>query len=432
MAENVYLLGGSRTDFKRNFKKEGKTLRDATVEVVRAAFATTGVEPSDVQAGVVGNFAGGLFTRQLHVGALLLEADDRLRGIPTLHTEAACASGSLAVLTAAQWIAAGLYDCVLVAGVEQQKTMSPAEGSDVLGAAGDYHVEKPLYGEYMFPKLFGRIAQLYMERYPALTEADLARVAVKNYTHARLNPLAQMRDASLDFYAASTESQKNWRIAESPLKLYDCSQITDGAAAAILCSARFLDKLSHRVTHGTDSGDSLPHQLAPVRLHGWGHSTDALALDKKDVPAFPHARAAVVRALDQAGIHDPPAQLQGVEVHDCFSISEVIAYEVIGLAAPGEGRALLHNGATALPGVRAQLLGADAPAPPFSVPVNAGGGLMADGHPVGATGVRQVLDAHRQLTGQAGAMQIENARRFLTYNVGGSMTTTVAMVWGRE
>ena len=428
MAENVYLLGGSRTDFKRNFKKEGKTLRHATVEVVRGALASTGVDASDVQAGVVGNFAGGLFTRQLHVGALLLEADEQLRGIPTMHTEAACASGSLAVLTAAQWIAAGLYDCVLAVGVEQQKTMSPADGSDVLGAAGDYHEEKPKYGEFMFPKLFGRIAQLYMEKYPALTEADLARVAVKNYTHARLNPLAQMRDSNLDFSAANTESQANWRIAESPLKLYDCSQITDGAAAVVLCSGRFLDKLSHRVVHTPD--DNAPDHRPPVRLLGWGHSTDALALEKKDVPAFPYAREAVKRALQQAGIYSPRLQLHGVEVHDCFSISEVIAYEIIGLAAPGEGRALLHNGATALPAVRAQLLGGDAPAPPFSVPVNAGGGLMADGHPLGATGVRQVLDAYLQLTGQAGATQIENARRFLTYNVGGSMTTTVAMVWG--
>ena len=180
-----------------------------------------------------------MYTRQLHIGALLLEADDALRGIPTMHTEAACASGSLAVLTAAQWIGAGIYDCVLVVGAEQQKTMSPADGSDVLAAAADYHREKPEYGEFMFPKLFGRIAELYMQRYPSLTEHDLARVAVKNYLHAHLNPLAQMRDTDLDFTTASTESQKNWRIAASPLKLYDCSQITDGAASVILCSDRF-------------------------------------------------------------------------------------------------------------------------------------------------------------------------------------------------
>ncbi len=423
MTTPVYLLGGARTDFKRNLKKENKTLRDVIVEVARDALASTGLEAADIQAGVVGNFAGGMYTRQLHIGALLLEADDALRGIPTMHTEAACASGSLAVLTAAQWIGAGIYDCVLVVGAEQQKTMSPADGSDVLAAAADYHREKPEYGEFMFPKLFGRIAELYMQRYPSLTEHDLARVAVKNYLHAHLNPLAQMRDTDLDFTTASTESQKNWRIAASPLKLYDCSQITDGAASVILCSDRFLDKLGHRC-----SSTTLP--VNPVRLLGWGHSTDCLALEKKDVPHFPQARRALVQALESADIHDPRKQLQGVEVHDCFSVSEVIAYEIIGLAAPGEGATLLHNGATMLPSVRAQILGPDAAPPPFSIPVNAGGGLMADGHPVGATGVRQVLDAHQQLTNQAGPRQIENASRFLTYNVGGSMTTTVAMVWG--
>ena len=276
----VYLLGGARTDFKRNLKKENKTLRDVIVEVARAALTSIGLEAADIQAGIVGNFAGGMFTRQLHIGALLLEADDALRGIPTMHVEAACASGSLAVLTAAQWIAAGLHDCVLVLGAEQQKTMSPADGSDVLGAAADYHREKPEYGEFMFPKLFGRIAEVYMQRYPALTEHDLARVAVKNYLHAHLNPLAQMRDTDLDFATASTESQKNWRIAASPLKLYDCSQITDGAAAVVLCSERFLDKLGHRT-----SGDKPP--ALPVTLMGWGHSTDCLALEKKDVPHFP-------------------------------------------------------------------------------------------------------------------------------------------------
>ena len=167
-----------------------------------------------------------------------------------------------------------------------------------------------------------------------------------------------------------------------------------------------------------------------MTLRGWGHATDCLALEKKDVPHFPPARKALATALEKAGVHDPKKELHGVEVHDCFSISEVIAYEIIGLAEPGNGASLLHNGATMLPSVRAKILGTDAPAPPFSIPVNSGGGLMADGHPVGATGVRQVLDAYQQLTGQAGPRQIEGASRFLTYNVGGSMTTTVAMVWG--
>ncbi|MBV9127213.1 MAG: thiolase domain-containing protein, partial [Verrucomicrobia bacterium] len=397
------------------------------VEIGREALKATGVPASDIQAGLVGNFAGGQYTKQQHFGAFLCEIDDALRGIPTIHTEAACASGSLAVLTGAQWIMAGLYDCVLVVGAEQQKTMSPLDGSDVLGAAADYHAEKPIYGDYMFPKLFGAIAEQYFKRYPNTTEAALARVAVKNYAHAKLNPLAQMRDASLDFKTASTESQANWRIATSPLKLYDCSQITDGAAAVMLCSERYLEKRHSAASSG--SQHSTRNAQPAVRLLGWGHSTDCLALEKKDVPAFPQARKAVQAALDRAGIRDPKTELHGIDVHDCFSISELIAYETIGLAAPGEGASLLPTGATMHPGVRGLLLGEQAPAPPFSIPVNAGGGLMADGHPVGATGVRQVLDAYKQLTGNAGAMQIEGAKRFLTYNVGGSITTAVVMVW---
>src|SRR3954468_11018249 len=193
MAEGVYLIGAARTDFKRNLRKEGKSLRDVIVEAGRAAIADAGLQPADVQSGVVGNFAAGLYTRQLHLGSFITDINESLVGIPTLHTEAACASGGVAVLTGAQQIMAGLHDYVLVVGAEQQKTMSPADGADVLGAAADYSIEKPIYGEFMFPRLFARIAQLYQQRY-GLTEEDLARVAAKNYANARKNPLAQMRD----------------------------------------------------------------------------------------------------------------------------------------------------------------------------------------------------------------------------------------------
>src|SRR6266513_178230 len=162
MAEPVYVIGAGRTDFKRNYQKEGKTIRHIILEAAQSAIAEAGIDPGDVQAGVVGNFASGLFTRQLHLGAFLTEIDEKLRGIPTMHVEAACASGGVAVLTAAQQIMGGLRDVVLVVGAEQQKTMPPTEGADVLAAAADYHSEKPEFGELMFPKLFARIAEIYM------------------------------------------------------------------------------------------------------------------------------------------------------------------------------------------------------------------------------------------------------------------------------
>ena len=206
MAEPVYLIGAARTDFKRNLRKEGRGLRHVIVEAGHEAIADAGISPGDVTSGVVGNFAAGLFTRQLHLGAFLTDVDESLRGIPTLHTEAACASGGVAVLTAAQQVMAGLHDVVLVVGAEQQKTMAPGEGAEVLGAAADYEAEKPRYGQYMFPSLFGEVARRYATRY-GLTERQLAQVAAKNYAHARMNACAQMRESRLTLADALGESE---------------------------------------------------------------------------------------------------------------------------------------------------------------------------------------------------------------------------------
>src|SRR5205085_3692786 len=408
--EPVYILGAGRTDFKRNLNKEGKTIRDLITEAGRKAIADAKIEASEIQAAAVGNFNAGQFTKQLHLGAFVPEIDPALHGIPTMHTEAACASGALSVLLGSQWIMAGFHDAVLVVGAEQQKTMSSLDGSDVLGAAADYHIEKPEYGDFMFPKLFARIAQIYIDKYGVSANA-LAQVAWKNYAHAKLNPLAQMRDADLTLDCASQVSDKNPSVAP-PLKVSDCSQITDGAASLVLVSEKYLKKIGRE-------------KARTARLLGFGHTTDYLALNKKDAPTFSTARKAAEKAFGMANLkaHD----LQGAEVDDCFSITEIVAYEILGLAESGKGVELVKSGATTLPQVRNQ----KSAKLPFEIPVNTGGGLIADGHPVGATGVRQVFDAYQQLTSQAGARQIENVKRFLTFNMGGSLTTSVAMIWGR-
>src|ERR1700675_4788289 len=263
MNEPVYILGGGRTDFKRNLKKEGKTSLRFIIEGGKKALDDAKIDAGEIQAGAVGNFNAGQFTKQLQLGAFLPEIDPKLHGIPTMHTEAACASGALSVLLASQWIMGGFYDVVLVVGAEQQKTMSSLDGSDVLGAAADYHIEKPEYGDFMFPKLFGKIAQIYIDKYGDAKEA-LAQVAYKNYAHARLNPLAQMREADLTYDYASQVSEKNPSVAP-PLKVTDCSQITDGAASLVLVSGKFLEKL------GRDSKKT-------ARLLGFGHTTDYLPL----------------------------------------------------------------------------------------------------------------------------------------------------------
>src|SRR5438067_7953762 len=410
--EPIYILGGGRTDFKRNMKKEGKTIRNLITEAGKKALDDAKTDPAEIQAATVGNFNAGQFTRQLHLGAFIPEIDPKLHGVPTIHTEAACASGALSVLLGAQWIMGGFHDAVLVVGAEQQKTMSSLDGSDVLGAAADYHIEKPEYGDFMFPKLFGRIAQIYIEKYGA-SEKDLAWVAYKNYAHARLNPFAQMRDADLTYDCASQVSDKNPSVAP-PLKVSDCSQITDGAAAVVLVSGKFLDR------HGIAKA-KLPRML------GFASTTDYLALEKKDAPTFSTARKAAEKAFGMAGLS--PRDMHGVEVHDCFSITEIVAYEILGLAEKGKGAELAISGATALPQVRNEKVTGKID---WQIPVNAGGGLIGDGHPVGATGVRQVFDAYQQLSDQAGARQIEGVKRFLTFNMGGSLTTSVAMIWGRE
>ena len=411
--EPVYILGGGRTDFKRNLKKEGKTIREFDYRGRRKALDDAKIDPAEIQAGAVGNFNAGQFTKQLHLGAFIPEIDPKLHGIPTMHTEAACASGALSVLLGAHWIMGGFHDAVLVVGAEQQKTMSSLDGSDVLGAAADYHIEKPEYGDFMFPKLFGRIAQIYIDKYGA-SEKDLAWVAYKNYAHARLNPLAQMREADLTYDCASQVSDKNPSVAP-PLKVSDCSQITDGAASLV---SRFgqISAIESVVTNR-----SLP------RLLGFGHTTDYLAFEKKDAPTFSTARKAAEKAFAMANLK--PRDMQGAEVHDCFSITEIVAYEILGLAEKGKGAELAKSGATALPQVRREHVSGKIDC---EIPVNAGGGLIGDGHPVGATGVRQVLEAYQQLTEQASARQIEGAKSFLTFNMGGSLTTSVAMIWGRD
>ncbi|MEO6873044.1 MAG: thiolase domain-containing protein [Chthoniobacterales bacterium] len=410
MNEPVYILGGGRTDFKRNLRKEGKTIRDLIKEVGRAALDDAKIDPAEIEAATVGNFNAGGYTKQLHLGAFIPEIDEKLHGIPTMHTEAACASGALSVLLGAQWIMGGFHDAVLVVGAEQQKTMSSKDGSDVLGAAADFEIERPEYGDFMFPKLFGRIAQIYIDKYGASPD-DLAAVAYKNYAHARLNPMAQMRDANLTYDDASQVSEKNPSVAP-PLRISDCSQITDGAAAVVLVSGKYLDQ------HGIDK-TKLPHLL------GYGHTTDYLALEKKDVPTFSTARKAAEKAFGMANLK--PRDMGGAEVHDCFSITEIVAYEILGLAEPGKGFELAKSGATALPQVRGEHVSGKIG---FEIPVNTGGGLIGDGHPVGATGVRQVYDAYQQLTNKAGARQIDGVKKFLTFNMGGSLTTSVAMIWG--
>ncbi len=408
MTEPVYILGGYQTDFARNWAKEGKHIAAMFVEAVNGGLEAARIDAKDVQVGHVGNFAAELYAMQGHLGAFLLEADPGFRGLPTARHEAACASGSIAVLAASAEIEAGRYDLAMVLGVEQMKTVDSARGGDFLGTAAWY--EREAEGvSYPFPKLFGRLGDVYEERY-GLKDEHLARISAINYGNAKKNPLAQTRGWFMNEEQAKTSDKFNMPIA-GRIKVSDCSQVTDGAITLFLASERYAAQYAKQ--HGVELS-SLP------RILGWGHHTARIGFDDKIAESrgneyvLPHTRQAILDAFERAQLPEVWA-LDAIETHDCFTTSEYMAIDHFGLTAPGKSWQAIEEGVIELDG---------------RLPINPSGGLIGCGHPVGGTGVRQLLDAHRQLTGTAGGYQVEGAKRVATLNIGGSGTTSCAFVVG--
>jgi acetyl-CoA C-acetyltransferase len=409
MSAPVYLLGGSQTDFARNWTKEGKHIGAMIREAVEAALVVARVEPREVEVGHVGNFAGELYARQGHLGAFLVEVDPAFRGLPTARHEAACASGAIALLAASAEIEAGRYDLALVVGVEQMKTVSPTVGGDFLGTAAWYELEAQGV-EFPFPKLFGRLGDEYDRRY-GLDDRHLARIAALNYANAKLNPRAQTRTWYMSEEHARGGGPYNG-VVGGRIKVSDCSQVTDGAVAMLLASPRFAAEHARR--HGLSLAET-------PRIVGWGHRTAPLRFEDKIAESaggeyvLPHTRRAITDAFARAGVADC-WQLMGIETHDCFTTSEYMAIDHFGLTPPGQSWRAIDEGVIERGG---------------KLPINPSGGLIGAGHPVGATGVRQLLDASLQVAGRAGAMQIpvqKNERRFATLNIGGSGTTSCVFV----
>jgi acetyl-CoA C-acetyltransferase len=408
MARPVYVLGGYQTDFARNWSKEGKHIVAMIREAVVGGLEATGIEPADVQVGHVGNFAAELYTMQGHLGAFLVEVDPAFSGLPTARHEAACASGSIAILAASAEIEAGRYDLALVVGVEQMKTVDPKRGGDFLGTAAWYENEAKGV-EFPFPKLFGRLGDEYDRRY-GLKDEYLARISAVNYSNAKRNPLAQTRNWFMTEEHACAPGRFNTVIG-GRIKVSDCSQVTDGAVSLFLASEEYAAAYARR------RGLSL--ERIP-RILGWGHRTAPLQFadkiaESRDHPyVLPHTRQAILDAFRRAGI-EAPWGVQAIETHDCFTTSEYMAIDHFGLTRPGESWKAIADGTIELGG---------------RLPINPSGGLIGAGHPVGATGVRQVLDAWRQVTDSAGDYQVEGARRVATLNIGGSGTTSCVFVVG--
>jgi acetyl-CoA C-acetyltransferase len=408
MAAPIYVLGGFQTDFSRNWTKENKHVVAMMREAVMGGLEATEIEPREVETIHVGNFAAELYSMQGHLGALALEADAAFSGLPTARHEAACASGSIAILAASAEIEAGRYDSALVIGVEQMKTVDPKTGGDFLGTAAWY--EREAKGiEFPFPKLFGRLGDEYDKRF-GLKEEHLAHISAVNYSNAKRNPNAQTRNWYMtEDHACSTDKFNS--IIGGRIKVSDCSQVTDGAVSLFLASEKKAAEYAKR--RGLKL-ESIP------RILGWGHHTapiefSAKVAESRDNPyVLPHTRQAILDAFTRAGVADV-WQVHGIETHDCFTTSEYMAIDHFGLTKPGESWKAVEDGTIELGG---------------KMPINPSGGLIGAGHPVGATGTRQVLDAYKQLTNTAGDYQIAGAKRLATLNIGGSGTTSVCFVVG--
>ncbi|MDQ0278806.1 acetyl-CoA C-acetyltransferase [Arthrobacter silviterrae] len=377
--KDILLTGWGHSKFG---KLTGETLESLIVQVATDAITSAGIEPGQVDEIYLGQFNAGMMPLAFP-SSLALQVSEDLANVPATRVENACASGSAAVQQGAKALLAGTAKTVLVIGAEKM-THAGADtvGAALLGADYDMAGQPSTTG---FTGLFADVAKHYEKRYGTATGnlGDvLGSIAAKNHRNGVDNPYAQLRrDLGEEF--CRTVSEKNPMVAD-PLRRTDCSPVSDGAAAVILS------------THPTGGATQ------PVRLAGFGQANDFLPAARRDPTAFAATRVSWQRALGMAGVG--LAELDFAEVHDCFTIAELLMYEAMGLTEPGHGARAIEEGWVHKEG---------------KLPINISGGLKAKGHPVGATGVSQHVIAAMQLTGTAGAMQLANPRRAAVQNMGG-------------
>ncbi len=365
-----------------------RDLRSLAVEAGEKCLADAHVSPSQVEAYYLGNFAGPSFVGQNHLAPYIAGAMG-ITGVPATRFEAACASSGSAFYHAVSSVAAGLNDIVLVAGVEKMTSQTTPKVTEILAGAGDTCGE--VRAGATFPALFAMIARRHMYQY-GTTREMLAAVAVKNHENGAKNPLAHMRKV-----ITMEQALKGKPISE-PLTVFDCSLISDGAAAVLIVPLE-------RASEFTDK---------PVKVMGVAQTSDYVALDQKDdITTFRAVTAAAQKAYKMAGV--TAQDIQFAEVHDCFTIAEIIATEDLGFVKKGEGGPYALAGCTRLTG---------------PMPVNTSGGLKSKGHPVGATGVGQLCDLVLQLRGEAGERQLAQHSLGLAQNLGGSGATAVVTILG--
>ncbi|MBI5300561.1 MAG: hypothetical protein HY868_00375 [Chloroflexi bacterium] len=395
-----------------------KSSRDLFVEAFQEMRASVdqGFDPNVIENIYIGNFSSDLFEHQGHTAPIMADVVG-LTPRPATRIEDACASGGVALRQGVMAIASGLYDVVLVGGTERMTKLPTAEVTDTLGAAGDTLFEIP--AGFTFPGFYAAMASAYMHKYGMLPE-HLMNVAKKNHDNGALNPKAQfgvtIRDWMQQRIQAALKKGKpapTWKnesdflhddaanpMIAYPLRLFDCSPITDGAACVLLVA-------EERAREFTDT---------PIHIIGSGQASDAALHDRADLTALRAAHIAAQDAYAMAGV--TARDIRIAEVHDCFTIAEIIATEDLGFFEPGTGFKMAEDGVTARDGAQ---------------PINTSGGLKSKGHPVGASGVGQAVEVWKQMRGQAGARQVNrDVPLALTHNVGGTGQTAVVHVYERK
>ncbi|MBN8943530.1 MAG: acetyl-CoA acetyltransferase [Rhizobiales bacterium] len=388
MAQRAAIVGWAHTPFG---KLDDPDVESLIGRVAADALNHAGVGPADVDAITVGVYNNG-FAKQAFEGSLVALNMPELAYVPATHLENACATGSAALYSALDFIESGRGRIALVVGAEKMTATSSAELGDILLTAC-YRKEEA--GDTGFAGIFGRIAQTYFQRYGDRSE-ELAMIAAKNHVHGLANPLAHMRkDFGFDF--CNTVSEKNPLVA-GPLRRTDCSLVSDGAAALVVADEETAQTLQRAIS-----------------FRARRHVNDMLPLSRRDPVAFEGARRAWTKAREDAGIVIDDLDL--VETHDCFTVAEMIEYEAMGLAEPGQGWRVAREGQSSRGG---------------RLPVNLSGGLKSRGHPLGATGVSQHVMAAMQLMGEAGDMQLPGASLAGVFNMGGAAVANYVSILERS
>lgn len=415
LARNVALVGAGMSKFG-SFK--GKSSRDLFVEAFMEMVASVdkGLDPKNIEALYIGNYSSDLFENQGHI-APILASWTGLNPIPAVRVEDACASAGVALREGVLAVASGMYDMVLVGGVEKMTSLATEKVTDTLATAADSLYEIP--AGFTFPGFYAAMATAYMNQYGATPETFM-KVGIKNHFNGSFNEKAQFGARIYTLMAARRESaaKKGLPIPEWddelefmhddranpviawPMRLFDCSPISDGAAVVLLVS----EELAYQFSE------------TPIFVAGTGQASDGALHDRETLTSIPAAQNAGEQAYAMAGI--TPKDIDLAEVHDCFTIAEIIASEDLGFFEKGKGGIAAEAGETARDG---------------SAPINLSGGLKSKGHPVGASGVGQVIEIWKQLRGEAGERQLPgNLKYGLTHNVGGTGQTCVVHIFEKR